>query len=93
MIFTEDKSINLYTSILGQTPNGDADALVKTGGESLTKFVPNINASKWGDECWLNINNKAVEVTRSMNQTFVDANDLYDNTATDLATVAGHSYS
>jgi hypothetical protein len=71
MIFTEQKSINLYNTILGQTPKGQADALVKVGGESLTKFVPNINASKWNDECWLNINNKAVSVVGEK-QTFVD---------------------
>jgi hypothetical protein len=71
MIFTEQKSINLYNTILGQTPKGDADALVKVGGESLTKFVPNINASKWNDECWLNINNKAVTV-KAETQEFKD---------------------
>lgn len=32
------------------------DAVVKIGGSMLDKFVPNINASKWDDECWLNIN-------------------------------------
>jgi hypothetical protein len=71
MIFTEQKSINLYSTILGQTPKGQADALVKVGGESLTKFVPNINASKWNDECWLNINNKAVTV-KAETQEFKD---------------------
>ena len=71
MLFTENKATNSYTAVLGQTPKGEADALVRTGGESLTKFVPNINASKWNDECWLNINNKAVTVA-SEKQTFVD---------------------
>ena len=71
MIFTENKETNLYTSVLGNTPKGDADAFVKTGGSSLTKFVPNINASKWDDECWLNINNRAVDV-RGEAQTFVN---------------------
>ena len=32
------------------------DAVIKIGGSMPDKFVPNINASKWGDECWLNIN-------------------------------------
>lgn len=61
-ILIEDKATNLYTTRLGETPNADADAIVKTGGISTNKFVPNINASKWNDECWLNINNKAVSI-------------------------------
>ena len=32
------------------------DAVVQIGGSMPDKFVPNINASKWDDECWLNIN-------------------------------------
>jgi hypothetical protein len=32
------------------------DTFVKIGGAMPDKFVPNINASKWNDECWLNIN-------------------------------------
>lgn len=32
-----------------------SDATIKIGG-TTEKFVPNINASKWGDECFLNIN-------------------------------------
>jgi hypothetical protein len=31
------------------------DVAIKIGGKT-GKFVPNINASKWDDECWLNIN-------------------------------------
>ena len=71
MAFTEDISKNLYQSTLGQTPKAEADALVKVGGESIARFVPNINASKWNDECWLNINNSDVAVI-SEKQTFVD---------------------
>jgi hypothetical protein len=55
-IFTPDNQIKLYTTSLGKTPDLQADALLKIGGESTTLFVPNINASKWGDECFLNIN-------------------------------------
>lgn len=33
--------------------------LVKVGGKGK-KFVPNINMSKWNDECWLNINHPDV---------------------------------
>jgi hypothetical protein len=33
------------------------DAIVVIGG-SEGKFVPNINAKKWDDECWLNINHR-----------------------------------
>ena len=61
-IFSEDSKLNLYLATLGQTPEGKADANVKIGGESITKFVPNINASKWRDECWFNINNKNVAI-------------------------------
>jgi hypothetical protein len=38
-------------------------AAIKVGGTDETtagKFVPNINASKWDDECWLNINHPDV---------------------------------
>ncbi len=54
------------------------DAIVNTadvrtditiGGET-EKFVPNINASKWDDECWLNINHP--DVVNSETETFVD---------------------
>ena len=71
MIFTENVNQNYYAATLGHTPNGHADAIVKTGGERVSKFVPNINASKWDDEAWININNKAVEV-KSETQDFKD---------------------
>jgi len=32
------------------------DTHVRIGGSLKNRFVPNINASKWDDECWLNIN-------------------------------------
>ncbi len=41
-----------YSSVL-------EDANILIGGK-LDKFVPNINASKWQDECWLNINHPDV---------------------------------
>ena len=45
-------------------------AIVRVGGFSTAKFVPNINVSKWNDECWLNINHpdrveKEVEIFSS----------------------------
>ena len=40
---------------------GQADADIVIGGSSdLSKFISNINASKWDDEFWLNINNPAM---------------------------------
>ena len=46
-----------------------ADAKVNIGGKS--KFVPNINASKWNDEAWLNVNHSASIVT-NQKEKFVD---------------------
>ncbi len=41
---------------------GNADAYIKIGGfEDLTKFIPNINISKWDDEFFLNINTVGVQ--------------------------------
>ena len=42
--------------------------IVKIGSQD--KFVPNINASKWGDECWLNIN--MPDVVNDEKETFTD---------------------
>ena len=40
------------------TDRGDADIPVKNviGGTDPSKFVPNINAGRWDDEAWFNIN-------------------------------------
>jgi len=47
----------------------DVLTTIKIGG--LTeKFVPNINANKWNDECWLNINHP--DVVNAEKETFVD---------------------
>ena len=41
---------------------GEADADIKIGGDSnLTKFIPNINISKWDDEYFLKINTIGVQ--------------------------------
>ena len=37
-------------------PDVEDGAVVKIGGTMPDKFAPNINASKWDDECFLNIN-------------------------------------
>lgn len=50
----------LYEVILGNG-GGKAEALVKVGS-NLDKFVPNVNASKWFDEAWINLNHKAMSV-------------------------------
>jgi hypothetical protein len=39
------------------------EAHIKIGGSDAVKFVPNINVSKWRDECWLNINHAESVVT------------------------------
>lgn len=49
-----------YLTTLGDG-DGKADARLTIGGKN--KFVPNINASKWNDEAWLNINHSASIVT------------------------------
>jgi len=47
----------------------DTPTLVKIGG-TTEKFVPNINASKWDNECWLNINHP--DVVNTETETFID---------------------
>lgn len=47
----------------------DTPTAVKIGGKTA-KFVPNINASKWNDECWMNINHP--DVVNAEKETFVD---------------------
>ena len=52
---------------------GPASASVVLGGKDETtgsKFVPNINAAKWDDECWLNINYP--EAIHDEKETWVD---------------------
>ena len=72
MALVKSNTDELYTAILGNTNNGHADAVITLGGKSPIKFVPNINAAKWDDEFFININNKKVIVT-SEKQTDVDS--------------------
>lgn len=48
-----------YTVTLGNTLNKRADASIVIGGKT-EKFLPNIHASKWDDECFLNISHRDV---------------------------------
>jgi len=41
----------LYTA-----PFDTGEVVARIGGLSIDKFVPNINFTKWDDDCWLNIN-------------------------------------
>ena len=45
------------------------EATIKIGGNT-EKFVPNINASKWDDETWLNIN--LPDIVNAEKETFLD---------------------
>jgi hypothetical protein len=47
---------NTYEAILGRTPRGISDAVIRIGGDGSMTFIPCIYASKWDDECWMNIN-------------------------------------
>ena len=47
----------------------DTPCQVKIGGMTA-KFVPNINASKWNDECWLNINHP--DIVNTEKEQFTD---------------------
>lgn len=65
---TPDKSE--YTA---KCETGEIETAVLIGGNDAAvgdKFVPNINASKWNDECWLNINHSDVVVAQK--EGFVD---------------------
>lgn len=59
-----------YTVTLGDLDGRGADASIVVGGKTAN-FVPNVNASKWDDEVWLNINPKGVVVT-SEKESFSD---------------------
>ncbi len=48
---------------------GDTPTQVKIGG-TTAKFMPNINASKWNNKCWLNINHP--DIVNAKIETFVD---------------------
>jgi hypothetical protein len=56
------KNATTYETELGDKPNDVAQAKIVIGGSDPTKFMPNINASKWGDECFLNLNFKDIAV-------------------------------
>ena len=47
----------------------DVPCTIKIGG-TTEKFVPNINTSKWNDECWLNINHP--DVVNTEVEQFID---------------------
>jgi hypothetical protein len=55
----KDISSKYYSTVLGDL-DGKADASIHIGSQD--KFVPNINASKWDDEAWINLNYKAMSV-------------------------------
>lgn len=57
-------SIGIYSCSL--------DALVKLGAKDSTLWVPNINASKWGDEAWINLNPRWFDVKESSISKFTD---------------------
>ena len=55
------------------TNEDDVRTDIKIGGEDSqigNKFVPNINMSKWNDECWLNIN--YLDAVNTEKESFVD---------------------
>ncbi len=52
-----------------ESAQDDTPTQIKIGG-ATEKFVPNINTSKWDNECWLNINHP--DVVNSEKETFID---------------------
>lgn len=54
------KSGTSYLCTLGDG-DGKADASIVCGGQ-IVKTVPNINASKWSNEAWLNLNYRAMTI-------------------------------
>lgn len=86
------KSAHLYESSapVGNKTTLLANARVRVGGEDPAWFVPNVNASKWGDRVWLNMRSldfepvkddatlaDQVTVTKDgvMQRWFIDADD------------------
>ena len=67
-----DISKALYTCSFGDG-DGKADASVKLGAADKTDvFVPNINALKWGNEAWVNLNPSWFAVGKSSVCDFTD---------------------
>ena len=65
-----DISKAIYTTVLGDG-DGKADASVRLGALSKPDiFVPNINAQKWNNEAWLNLNPRWFSVGKSAVQDF-----------------------
>lgn len=65
-----DPAKAIYTATLGDG-DGVADASVRLGALSKTDIlVPNINAGKWGDEAWINLNYREMVVGKSATQDF-----------------------
>lgn len=59
-----------YDLTLAET---DVPVVIKIGGNDKTtkgKFIPNINSSKWNNECWLNINHP--NIVNAEKESFVD---------------------
>ena len=66
-----DASLKACSAVLGDA-DGKACASIAIGGTDSSKFIPNINASKWNDAAWLNINHKATVVSKEK-ETFTDS--------------------
>jgi hypothetical protein len=65
-----EKTGSEYRTTLGELDGLGADASVLVGGTG-SKFVPNLNANKWNDECFLNINHGDTVVSTET-ESFVD---------------------
>lgn len=61
-VFIPDNSTT-YKAALGDLDGKQSDATVVIGGADPVKAVPNINASKWDDEAWINLNYKKMVVS------------------------------
>jgi hypothetical protein len=65
------KNTTTYEATFKEATSDLAQTKVVIGGSDTTKFIPNVNASKWNDECFLNINFGDIAIDKET-QTFTD---------------------
>ena len=62
MAILEPINLTTFKTRLGDLDGKGASADIILGGNDPTKFIPNLNASKWDDEAWINLNLKNIQV-------------------------------
>lgn len=78
-------NITTYKTILTDLDKDGSDVDIIIGGSNPVKFIPNINASKWDDEAFLNINFQSITVN---NETPIFLDNKIEITAGDITFIS-----